>query len=375
MIAAGIVAALLLLAPGECRKCEATGNLPCKPCLRSACPEGPALRFCSVRLRCEECAGRGVVDCPRCEPEAAVDPAEVARAAAAQAWRAEIDPIDVTMKKSLVHGESAHFRVTFDIPKYDAEGVRAKQRNHDGMHLTLARLEALYVRFCEDLNATDADFFGNTHVLLWSRAQDQERASQRYTDQLSSTQSKLMDANPVVSIHYDKSHLHEEFELHQAIVHQTVHCLLSNVFDGVWPGNIGGGWIDAGLAHRYEIVMFDGVRHYCYVEADTMRRFRFGHWESAVRHAVDRDEATPFLELVGKQTTALTPQQHMAAWSYCDFLLREHPRAFPPIARGLKQRRPLKDLLREELDVTPFELEERWSAFVREHYSPRPSRR
>ncbi len=375
MIALLATGMLLALAPAECRKCDGEGVLPCKRCERSACPEGAAARFCSVRLRCVDCEGAGTVDCPKCDVAAETDPAELARAAAARTWRSEVDGIDEFMEKDLVHGESAHFRVTFDVPKYDAEAVRPKQRCHDGMHLTLERLESLYARFCEQLAATDADFFGRTHVLIWSREADQRRGSLRYTGQESSTQSKLMGAQPFVSIHYDKSHLHEEAELHQAIVHQTVHCLLSNVFDGVWPGNVGGGWLDAGLAHLYEVEMFDGVRHYCYVESDTMRRFRFGRWESTVRQAVDRDEAPSLLELFGKQTAELTPEQHMFSWSLCDFVVRAHGPAFPVIVRGVKDRRPLKDVLREALDLSPFELDARWADFVREHYSPKPSRR
>ncbi len=383
----------LLVVAGDCRKCDGVGRLPCATCER-ACPPPPTVedgaererdglsvdpafrpRHCSVRLRCADCGGRGTVDCPRCDVEPPLDPGEVARAADAARWLAEVEAVDRLMERELVHGASEHFRVTFDVPRYDAKEVRSRYRSHDGMHLTLARLEAFYELFCDDLGAVDSDFFGWTHVLVWSSAGDQRLASQQLTGQASTTQSKLMGAKPVVSIHYDKSFLHEEIELHQALVHQTAHCLLSNVYDGVWPGNVGGGWVDAGLAHRYEVDLFDGVRHYCYVEADTLRRFKFGRWESSVRRAVDEDEAPSVLELVGKQTAELTPEQHMFAWSVCDFLLDEHPESFPGVARGVKARQPLKDVLQESLGLSPFELDARWKEFVQRTYSPKPRRR
>jgi len=360
-------------AVGDCRKCKGAGVLPCQSCERNACQGRVEALHCSVLLRCRECDGLGVLDCAKCEREPVPGAAE--RRAAGQAWLSEVGAVDQHLEKQVVHGESAHFRVSFDVPKYVAEGVRPKQRSHDGMHVTLDRLEALYEAFCVDLDAGDADFFARTHVMIWAKERDHQRASQRFTGQASNTQSKLMGAKPVVSIYYDKSHLHEEAELHQAVVHQVVHCLLSNVFDGIWPGNVGGGWIDAGLAHRYEIEMFGGVRHYCYVESDTMRRFKFGKWESAIRRAVDRDEALPFVQIAGKQTGELTPEQHMTAWSYCDFLLREHPAAFPVIARGIKAKRPLAKTLKEALGMSVFELEAAWKEFVRANYALKPKKR
>ena len=179
----------------------------------------------------------------------------------------------------------------------------------------------------------------------------------------------------MVSIHYDKGHLHEEFELHQAVVHQVTHCLLSNVFDGIWPGNVRGGWIDAGLPHYYEVTLFDGVRHYCYVESDTMRRFKFGQWEPTVRKAVDQDKAPTFLGIATKHTTELTPEEHMYAWSFVDYVLKKHPGRFGVLAREIKAKQPLKDALSTALKLSPFQFDTAWRAFVQAEYSLKPKRR
>jgi len=197
------------------------------------------------------------------------------------------------------------------------------------------------------------------------------RASPHYTLQPSNTASKLMGANPVVSIYYDKSHLHEEFELHQAVVHHVTHCLLSNVFDGVWPGNIKGGWIDGGLPHAYEIELFGGVRHYCYVESDSMGDFKFGAWERSVLAAVTRDQELSFLDVTSRQTSQMTPEQHMFAWSFVDFVRRVHPEKLGPLARGIKRKEPIANLTEELFGVSPFAFHESWKAFAKANYSSR----
>jgi len=373
---------------GDCKTCGGTGLVPCRACRRDACPEQPwpalrrrhgeqgppppphaAVLFCSVPLACGTCGGLGVVACPRCDAGAEALRALAQRRAAIDAWKARMAAIDAFLGRPLLHAESAHFVLTFDLGRVDAPGADTP---HRAMHLYLDRLEALFTRFAADLSARpEKDFSSKVQVLLWSSRADQERASPRFTQQPSSTESKLMGASPVVSIFYDPSHLHEESEMHQALVHQVTHCLLSNVFDGIWPGNIGGGWLDSGLAHAYEIALFGGVRHYCYVESDTLRDFEFGRWEPDVRTAVDSGEALPFLQVVGRNTADLTPREHLFAWSFVDFLLRAHPGKLGAVARGVKEREPLVRVLQENLGTTPFAFDESWKAFVRERYATR----
>jgi len=226
-------------------------------------------------------------------------------------------------------------------------------------------------RFQADLGARNEDFSSPVRVMLWSRERDQEKASLEYTRQPSRTESKLMGAAPVVSIFYDKGHLHEEFELHQAVLHQVTHCLLSNVWDGIWPGNIRGGWIDEGLAHWYETSLFGGVRHYCYVESDTLMDFKYGRWEPEVRQAVDRDEALGLLSITGRNTVEMTPEERMYAWSLVDWLLRARPGTLGGIARDLKGKRPLHESFEQHLEASPFEVDAAWKAWIRETYSPK----
>ena len=372
----GFPAPTMLGGPAEvelqsCLTCEDSGLDACKKCAKRACTGKVEPQFCSAAIACETCTGTRTVPCKKCERTPAGDYEE--RLAANRGWLEKLREVDAFMEQELHHAESAHFILTYHLKKIDVEGGA---KPHGGLHVYLDRLEDLFGRFVEDLSADPAnDFFGKTHVMLWPNAREQERASAKYARQASTTQSKLMGANPVVSIHCDKSHLHDEFELHQAVVHQVTHCLLSNVFDGIWPGNIRGGWIDAGLAHYYEVSLFGSVRHYCYVESDSMRSFKFGRWEPEVRKSVDAGKALPFLQVTGKHTTELTPEQHMYSWSFVDFVLRRHPGRFGPLARALKVKQPVGQAVQEVLDLSPFAFEAAWQEFVRAEYSLKPEKR
>ncbi len=364
-------------ASDDCKKCAGTGLVACKDCAKRGClprepePAAPVAR-CSAAEAC--CAGLRSVPCSRCDgPPESVLAVRAEQSASFAAWaRARAEAVE-GIGEEVHHLESAHFRLDYGIRRLKLKGA---SKSHQVAHVYARRLEELFALFVADLAADPAeDVSHRTHVLLWDNAHDQELASLRFTKQPSTTMSKLMGAEPVVSIHYDKSHLHEEFELHQAVVHQVAHCLLSNVYDGVWPGNIKGGWLDAGLAHAYEVELFDGVRNYCYVESDTLLRFKFGTWEPSVRKAVDADEAPGFLGIAQRHTTDLTPEEHMFAWSYVDFLRRAHPGKLGPLARLVKRKTPIKDALQEVLGLNPFAFEAAWKEFVRAEYELKKKRR
>jgi hypothetical protein len=364
---------VLLLLPGrsaaDCKRCQDSGFVACPEEVRHACT-GTAARHCSIAAACASCVGTRRIPCAKCGRVPGPDYST--EQAGHRAWLAERGPLEQTFGRPLAQADSAHFQLVFDIPRLDVKGGATL---HDGMHLYLERLEVLYAQISSDLGAGEADYLAPTRVFLWAKKSDQEKAALLYTRQSSATESKLMGKEPVVTIFYDKEWLHEEFELHQALVHQVAHCLLSNVWDGIWPGNIRAGWLDEGLAHAYEMTLFGEVRHYCYVESDTILDVHRGSWEPPVRAAVEAGREPGFLGVAGKNTTELSPEEQLFAWSYVDFVRRGHPRALGPLARALKARRPLKEALAETLAMTPFQFEDAWRVFVRASYSAKEKKR
>ncbi|MEO6709430.1 MAG: hypothetical protein ABI054_11400 [Planctomycetota bacterium] len=369
-IAAAQVPAPFHCEAADCKRCGDTGELECTACAKTACNwsgEGKTTaRFCSQSTACAVCLGTRRIVCPDCRRGMTAKTSRLR--SDAESWIAEMRKVDEVVAVKPLHAESAHFKITWNIKAIDVKGGTTM---HGGMHIYLDRLEALYADFLKDLGATDNDFRAKTHVMIWPRAEEQERAAATFTGQSSSTESKSMGKAPVFSIFYDKAHLHEEYELHQAVTHQVAHCLLSNVFDGIWPGNIKGGWLDCGLAHAYEIRYFGNVRHYCYVEQDTLGDFKFGRWEQEVLSGLQNGKELRFLGVTGKNTSEMTFEEHMYAWSYVDFLLHEHATKFGAIAMAVKGRQPYAEVLQRVLGLTPGQFQENWATWVKTTYSPK----
>jgi len=360
---------LALALAGDCKKCDDTGLVPCPTLAKHACLDASA-RSCSIAASCPTCGGTARVPCEKCGKDPG--PANAAERARLAEWLAATRvAVDTPMGKALAHAASAHFLLTYDLPKIEVKGASAL---HPGMHLYLTRMEQQYARESADLGAAEADYLAPTHVLLWARVEDQEKASVLFTRQSSRTESKLMGRAPSISIFYDKGWLHDDSELHQAVVHQLAHCLLSNVWDGIWPGNIHGGWLDEGLAHAYELELFESVRHYCYIESDTILDIARGSWEVPVRVAVERGSAPGFLGVAGKNTIELAPEEQIFAWSYVDFVRKTYPERLGPLARAIKARKSIKDALQEALGISPFEFEGKWQIYVRTHYELKKGR-
>jgi len=353
----------------DCRFCNDKGWTWCKRHSKKEIElETVAIR-CSETIRCKGCGGTLKIDCPRCDKDVAEE--IEAERKAAQEWLEKMRQIDEYMKsRNIMHCESAHFVLTYNIPVVSPE--KQARRTHAGMHLYLERLEELYKKVCKELGAKDEDFLAKTHVMMWEREHEIVRSAKKYCRQNSNTKSYLLGKAPIFTIFYNKGFLHEEYELHQAVVHNVVHCLLSNVWNGIWPGNMKGGWLDAGYAHHHELQFKQyggGVRNYCYREGDTNVRFKFGQWEPSVRKDVEKGEAPSFLEVSSKNIDMLTPPDHMFSWSYVDFILKKHPKKFGPIALAVKERKPIAEILKEHLDMSPFSFEEKWKAYVTENYS------
>jgi hypothetical protein len=348
-----------------CLVCGGTGVVPCKKHGRDIEELEKDTTFCSFLVACPDCEGTLQRRCDRCKNRS---PEYEAKRDAAHAWRqAREARFDAVMGHALNHAESAHFALVYDIPKL-AIGQKAFDA-HRGMHLYLSRLESFWRDFAKDLGAQDGDFLSKTTVLLWSARADQEKASLKYTLQPSSTESKLLGKAPIFSIFYDKVFLHEEAELHQAVVHQTTHCLLSNLWDGLWPGTLKGGWFDEGLAHVYEIRYFGGVRHYCYREQDTLGTFKFGKWQSETRTLIQQRAGESLLRPLYKNTDLLTPEEHILSWSFCEFLITNHADKMGGFARAAKQGLSPGDASRNVLLMSPAAVEEAWIEYVKKSYS------
>jgi len=380
---------LLLITPGDlpggdekkpvpCHICKKSGVVPCKEHKRDELEKEKGFFRCSEFVVCSECRGTFFKACGRCSNKP--EPKALKAWEENEAWLKEMREIDNCLsgkrrKSRIIHAESDHFIITFNVAKITVglKGVKL----HGAAHLYLERLEKLFEDVNRDLGVTEKDYLAKTHVMIWEREKDLVKTALKYCRHSSNTKSYMIGAKPIFTIYYNKGYLHEEFELHQAVVHNVVHCLLSNVWDGIWPGNIRGGWVDAGFAHHYELKYFGhlgGVRNYCYREGDSIGNFKFGKWEPTVLTYVRQKRTLSFFDVTSKNTDLLNPSEHMHSWSYVDFILKKHPDRFGEVCRLVKQRKPIAEVTKKALGMTPFRFEEAWKEYVKTNYRLKPKK-
>ena len=133
-------------------------------------------------------------------------------------------------------------------------------------------------------------------------------------------------------------------------------------------GDIGGGWLDAGLAAWYEYELFGRVRNYCTEEATSFQGYEDGYWRAPVRRRLEHEKERFLPALLGKRTGELTPAENALCWSFYDHLLAAHPGAVRKLLIDLKQKKPPREVLPQALGMDLFATEDAWRAWVVENY-------
>jgi len=343
-----------------CPNCKDEGAVACRMCASKLCVSERGFEFCSFAAECGECGGVRWVECERCAAKPKIDVA--AKRAAIAAWRATFKPVDDAVGHASNHAESTHFLLTSDLKK--AEGKEASSP-HGALHAYLDRLESLYSDVHAMLGCKEEDFSAKTRVMIWGREADQLAASVKYTLQRSSDQSKLMGATPVVSVFYDFGRFKGDRGLHEAIVHDTTHCLLSNVYKPLALSNAGDGWIDEGLALHFEHRYWNEFHYPCFVDGKAFEKTKPARWPDQVRKAVDEGEALSLGALAGVDVVAMSLQQRMFAWSMAEYLATQRAGEVGKLVKLLKQDKELSEALPAALSRSIFDFDLDWKAWVK----------
>jgi hypothetical protein len=140
----------------------------------------------------------------------------------------------------------------------------------------------------------------------------------------------------------------------------------------LWLGNKRHGWVDEGLAHWFEDQLDGKCANYCYEEILMMpgAGFKGGRWRVPVRQLVDAQKVVSFATLSGLNTDQLDFEQHAQAFAWIDFLItaRGGP-ALRDFVRLLKNGNETRDALKEVYGWNPLQIDEQFTAWVKENYS------
>lgn len=366
--------------PVHCRKCANRGSDPCgkhgRELDRERAEHGTL--FCSEVAACKSCGGALLVDCKRCENPAAQAVILRRRALVADWLAARREAVDaITDNVPVMHLQTPHCELAFSIRPLTVG--RKKLDTHALMHLYGERLESLRALFVSTLELEPKDLPGTLQVFMFRDHQDHQIFGPRATGLgvSESTGTKLMGVPCIYSMWQDPRQMPGDEQLHRTIVHNVTHLLLSNMLPSQWLGNRGHGWLDAGVAHWFEDKATGRCANFCFEEVllQPGAGFKGGTWRAPVRKLVDAGQTVSFAELSQRNTDQLTFAEHAVAFAYVDFLLEAHGGAkFRDLLRLVKAGLPTREALQKIYGLNPLNIDDRFKAWVREHYSLRAPR-
>ena len=359
-----------------CSKCKSTSKIP-NPFMdeKLLALEKPVL-FCSYIIENDK-KGRGLpwLPCPKCRDT--------------PRWKKVNEAFKKEMKKRLewlearrkataflktrtplVHLETRHFIIAWSIPKIVTEDKKV-YRLHEAAHLYARRLEAFYDDFMETLGLEDKEMRNTKHFLYLFEAQKSCLKAAQELIGLNCWNAARLPGNPSILISWrDKSSMPNDQDFLRHIEHHLTHLLNVAYYRMEWLA-MDAGWADEGLGHYFEIKNFKIAGNTCDEEGEE-EELLVRDWEFEVRKAVDAGNAPSFADILVKTTTALEGDEHMFAWSYVDFLMHYRPRGFKIFMRSIKEKKGVREALKEGYGLNFISFQEKWQNYVLENYRKKP---
>ncbi len=348
-----------------CKTCKDARLLTCEEHGREDLDCEPEVLYCSVVADCAVCGGTGRIACPDC------DDGTLARELSEKAERAarcrtELAEIDRTMGRPLRKAESAHFVLVWEMGGMKVDKKRLSE--HQMLHLTVRRLEALYTDYVQLFGLDEKVFTKKSRIFVWHLPADHERGSIAFCSLYAPRGSKLMGANPNYSVCGSLSFFRGDEQLHRNLVHCTVHLLFSHEQPSMWIGNLKGGWMEEGLAHYFEERLHGVCDNFCFEEQNTNFDFKSGKFKQAMRKFVEQGDVPPLAGAIYKNTTQLDTPEHPLVMAVVDYLIHLDPKKFDLLGQKLRALEDVRPALKEVYGLSILELASQVEAWVRETY-------
>jgi hypothetical protein len=389
--------------PGEprCGWCRTTGTLEVDVHKKWSVEhdEGPGWQvvYCSEAIESDNMA-LDWEPCSRCKTPSLKERATNEYAAIEKRnaeWLTERRRVDTTVrvgKTPIVHVQTTHFLIAWHVPKISVK--KKTFRAHEAAHLYARELEALYTRFHEMFGTVDKEFLRSLHHLyIFEKPSQAHLAGPAFTGLQglpSVKRSGGANHESVIVTWWDKSRFpkHEDMLRHQ--IHEITHQYTAAFYYMYWfePGEFGltppwlndkYGWLDAGLAHWFEMDYDDRAETFCFREQDTNARWGTTDWRKNVFKAVSGEDIPSFADMITKPAHALTPREHQFAWAFVDYLMSLDPEGEGTLRMGkalkmAKQQFKVRDILKEAWGLSMLSFEDRWEKYVKSEYIPNKKR-
>jgi hypothetical protein len=349
-----------------CKTCKGTGLVTCEEHGHEDLTSEEEVLYCSVVDGCAVCGGTGRLACPDCDAGKSRSAELAQRREQIGRSREDLAPLDKTMGRPLRKAESAHFMLVWDMIGMKVDKKRLSE--HQMLHLTLRRLEALYADYVKLFGLTDAAFTKKSRVFVWQLPADHERGSTAFCGLYAPRGTKLMGIDPTYSVCASMSYFRGDEQLYRNLVHCVVHLLFSHEKPSMWVGNVKGGWIEEGLAHFFEDRVFGICDNFCFEEQNTNPDFKGGKFKSALRKLVEQGLMPPIAGAIHDNTTQLETPEHALVLAMVDYLIHIDPLKFETLGEKMRARVDVREALKDVYDLSILDFESRLQAWVKETY-------
>lgn len=358
----------------RCLHCDGRGLVACTNHKDKDLEQEEGAIACSVLAACEECGGLLELPCPVCR-----DPK------ATKIWRKRHDALQGWIEglrrqeeewgvAPMVHGRSAHFELSWGLASLKVGNRRLNA--HEGMHLTLRRLEAVWAYFDEIFHVRPADFTARHQVLVFPEEAKEAfyNASRALIGRSGGNNNgfKLLGKPSIFTVLQDRKNTATDKDLHRFLVHNVCHLLLANYANSAfWFGEHKLGWFDEGLASHFEVHFFGFSDNRCHQEVDASQDWNSERWKKRARKLVITREAPSFLEISQRNIDEIGTEDRALAWLYIEFLLQRDPKGFAELVRTLKSKVPLRDALPRTMGLTTIGFDDAFRDYARTNFPMR----
>ena len=327
--------------------------------------------------------------CPRCKAPSLRDKAQAhwdAVHAEKHAWLKERRRMDkLATANDIVHLETTHFVLAFDLPKIKTS-KKKNYRTHEAAHLYARRMEIFYHHYQDLLGVVDGDNMRNKHhIYVFEKLRDAMSVGPAYANMSSNTtarRSGAVEHNSTLVMYYNKNVYSSDADFYRHWVHGVTHQMTSVYYNPNWfeVGQKGltppwladkYGWLDAGLAHWFEIDLDGQASTHCSQEQDTTARWKGGDWRKNVWKSVMAEDVPSFPRVIATPTQALSPQEHQFAWSWVDYLMTLDPKKMSLAIKMAKMEAPTREILKKCWSSSMLSFESSWAEWVRVEYNPK----
>ncbi len=388
--AVALLAALVVLAPasraqepGEqlCGDCHTTGKIPHEHTKAELDQEKDCIYCTTFMEKDKEALGLDWMPCPKCRTPSMQARAKSEFDAEMTTRRTWIEErrkrVDALVGHPCWHLRTEHFELTWDVQQwkvgqhiYDA---------HTMLHIWADRFESLYAEIQKLHGVDDHDMGkGGGRTRFEVMMFEGEKSALTLRPRILGGTSHAV-FGPVAEIQIDwidKKKQRDDDEFAQYMTHHVAHLIYHDMDrDAKWLHEKYG-WMQEGLGHFWEMRKYGAPRTYCSREAGADLNWKGKNWEAAIKRAVLAGEAIAFADSCGKAADTLTPQEHVYAWSWVDYLIWLDPTKLPKMLGMMKsnEQPPVRECLLESYGITMGQFDEGWQQFVKDVYSTAPTK-